>query len=64
MEQKMVEALKWMVGIFEKHNILYQLSGGAEAHLYGANRPIYDLDFDIPEESFDVIIDDIKSFCF
>jgi len=62
MEQRVFDALKWIVGILEKHNVEYVLSGGLGAQFYGSSRPLNDIDFDIPESAFDVIIDDIRDY--
>ena len=46
-QEKTVDALRWIVGILEKKNILYQISGGFAAKLYGSSRPLNDIDIDI-----------------
>jgi len=35
MKQKTINALKWIVGILEKHGIEYTISGGLGARFYG-----------------------------
>lgn len=62
MEQKVFNALKWIIGILDKHNVKYTLSGGFGAQFYGSTRPLNDIDFDIPEDDFDVILDDVKEY--
>lgn len=62
MDEKVANALRWIISIFEKHNVKYQLTGGFAAHLYGATRPINDLDLDIPEEDFPKILPDINEY--
>jgi len=61
-KEKIVTALQWILAIFNKHNISYQIAGGFAAHLYGATRHVNDIDFDIPEEDFDEIYEDVKEF--
>ena len=60
--EKVLNAFKWIVGILKKHHVKYQLSGGLAAYLYGSKRPINDIDFDMAEDDFDLIYNDIKDF--
>ncbi len=62
MEKKLLDTLKWITNILKKHDIQYQISGGLAAHVYGAQRPINDIDIDMPEDAFDIIYDEIKEF--
>lgn len=45
-----LKVLKYVSEVFEANNVPYQLTGGAAAVAYGAARPTYDLDFDVPRE--------------
>src|SRR5690348_12670369 len=45
-------ALHWIVNILKKLNINFQIAGGLAANIYGADRPLHDIDIDIPEEYF------------
>lgn len=60
MEKRTTEALRWMVGIFNKHQIPYQISGGFAARVYGSKRPLNDIDFDISERFFHLIVPEIS----
>jgi hypothetical protein len=60
--EKVINALKWIIEILNRKQIPYQISGGFAAHLYGATRPINDIDIDIPEDSFLEIINEVRSF--
>lgn len=62
MENKLLKALYWIVEILNKYNIQYNISGGFSAHLYGSKRQINDIDIDIPEEDFEKIFDDVKTY--
>lgn len=42
-------ALIWIADILKKQQIRFQISGGLAAIAYGANRPLADIDIDIPE---------------
>src|SRR5579872_4658946 len=55
-------ALVWITDILKKHHIPFQITGGLAAITYGANRPLEDIDIDIPDNQFDSIIDDVKSY--
>ena len=55
-------ALGWIVGILKKHQVPFQISGGCAAKIYGSPRELSDIDIDIPEDCFEKIIDDVKSF--
>lgn len=60
--EKTLEALKWIIHIFEKHNINYQITGGFAAKLYGSVRPLNDIDFEIQEKSFPIVLPEISKY--
>lgn len=62
MEEKTLNALRWIVGIFEAHQIQYQISGGFAAKLYGSSRLLNDIDIDISEKRFTEILPEIQSY--
>jgi len=62
MQPELETALKWIVKILNKHSIPFQIAGGFGVHLYGGRRPINDIDIDIPNEKFQDILPDIKSY--
>jgi len=62
MENKLLKALHWIIGILNKYNVQYIISGGFSAYLYGSNRKINDIDIDIPEDDFEKIYNDVKDF--
>jgi len=55
-------AFHWIVNILRKTNIPFQIAGGLAANLYGANRPLEDIDIDIPEEYFLRVKDEVKNY--
>ena len=59
---KTERAFKWIIAIFQKHEIPFQLSGGFAAKLYGSPREVRDIDFDVPTERINELIPDIKDF--
>ena len=56
------EAFAWIINVLKKHDIKFQISGGLAAKAYGCSRPLHDIDIEMPDESFNVIIDDVKEF--
>lgn len=55
-------AFHWIVNILKKFNTPFQIAGGLAAIVYGANRPLEDIDIDIPEEYFSLIKEEVKDF--
>ncbi len=62
MEEKTINALKWIVSILNKHNIPYRIGGGFAAHMYGSNRPVNDIDFSLSGKYFPIIVSEVKEF--
>lgn len=56
MEEKTLNALRWIVGILNKHQVPYRIGGGFAAHIYGSNRPINDIDISLPGKYFSAIV--------
>ena len=56
------QALIWITYILKNHHIPFQITGGLAAIAYGANRPLEDIDIDIPDNQFDIIMSDVKSY--
>ncbi len=56
------EALIWIVNILRKHNIPFHIAGGLAAKIYGSERDLADIDLDIPEEKFELIIPEVKNY--
>jgi hypothetical protein len=55
-------AFKWIIGLLQKNKIPYQLSGGFAARIYGSNRPLYDIDIEIPDKYFDKLLPYVKDY--
>ena len=62
MNNKLKNALEWIVPILKRHNIPFQISGGLAANIYGAKRPVNDIDLDIPENKMEILLPDIKKY--
>ena len=50
-------ALAWVAGILNSHNIPFQVSGGLAAKVYGSDRPLADIDIDLPDEHLPLLAD-------
>ncbi len=61
-DKKTIDALRWIVGIFNKNNIPYRIGGGFAAKMYGSSRPLNDIDFGIPEKCFPIILPEISKY--
>ncbi|MBI2463679.1 hypothetical protein HYV57_01865 [Candidatus Peregrinibacteria bacterium] len=62
MTHKLEKALKWIVCIFQKNEVPFQITGGFAAHIYGAKRQVNDIDIDIPENMMKFLIPDIQEY--
>lgn len=60
--EKQKESLQWIISIFEKHNIPFQIAGGLAAKIYGSTRPLNDIDIDIPGARIADILDDVREY--
>lgn len=60
--KKLENALKWIIPLLEKHEIPFQISGGFAAFLYGVNRPIQDIDIDLPDERMEELLPEIQPY--
>lgn len=62
MEEKTINALKWIVEILNKNKIPYRIGGGFAAHIYGSARPIRDIDITFPGKYFSMIMSDVSEY--
>lgn len=62
MEEKTINALKWIIPILNKYNIPYRIGGGFAANVYGSERPIKDIDITLSGKYFPIIMHDILEF--
>ena len=56
------QTFKWIVGILRKHGVLFIVTGGLAAKSYGSPRALNDIDIDIHDKDFELILDDIKPY--
>lgn len=50
------KTLAFLLPVFQNLHIPFQITGGLAAHIYGSNRPINDIDIDVPEDRMQEII--------
>ena len=55
-------ALIWIVDIFGKYGVPYQVEGGLAANCYGSNRELVDIDIFIPSFGFEKISKDVEGY--
>lgn len=54
------KTFKWIVNILNKYKIPFVISGGLAGKSYGSQRPLNDIDIDIHDSDFNIILNDIK----
>jgi hypothetical protein len=59
---KTEQALRWIIGILNNHRIDYQISGGFAGRMFGSKRKLNDIDIDISEKYFSLILSEIKEY--
>lgn len=62
LEEKTMNGLRWIVGILNKNKIPYRIGGGFAAHVYGATRPVNDIDISLSGKYFDIIVPEVKEY--
>lgn len=55
-------ALKWALGVLEKHQITYQIAGGLAARIYGSYRTLIDIDIEVPNGAIFTILEDLYPY--
>jgi hypothetical protein len=56
------EALIWIKAILDDEGVPYQIVGGLAARIYGATRPLIDIDMYIPRGHAEVILPRVKEY--
>jgi hypothetical protein len=62
MKEKTLNALRWIIDIFNKHNIPYRIGGGFAAHVYDSPRPINDIDISLSGSYFPIIVLEVDEY--
>jgi len=56
------KALRWIVELFRKHDIPFQIAGGFAARMYGSQRELADIDIGIPGDRFEDLFPEVKKY--
>ncbi|TSC85895.1 MAG: hypothetical protein G01um10148_803 [Parcubacteria group bacterium Gr01-1014_8] len=62
MEDKTINALRWILEILHRNEVEYQITGGLAAKIYGSPRPLNDIDIDLSGKSFPTIVPEISEY--
>lgn len=55
-------ALLWITTILTNHAVPFQISGGLAVRAYGGMRALADIDIDIAEKDFSLILEEVKPY--
>lgn len=55
-------ALDWLIPLLETNRIPFQITGGFAAHLYGAARPVNDIDIDLPTADLNHLLPEVTPY--
>lgn len=61
-EEKTLNAFKWIVGILNGRNIPYSIGGGMATYLYGSGRRVNDIDISVSGKYLPVVIPLVKEY--
>jgi len=53
-------AFRWIVEILGRRQVSFRISGGLAVRAYGSERPLADIDIDIPDDKFQDILEDVN----
>lgn len=56
------EALRWVVGLLDAHDVPFEVVGGLAARAYGATRPLADMDLYIPGAHVATVLEAAEPF--
>lgn len=59
---KIQKALDWIIPLLNSKGIPFHITGGFSAHLYGATRPINDIDIDLPTAALNALIPEVSKY--
>ena len=56
------KAFLWITDILDRNKIVYKISGGFVARIYGVNRELADIDIEVPEKDIAIIARETKPY--
>lgn len=59
---KIKTTLDWILPMLKEKGIPFYVTGGFAAHLYGATRPVNDIDIDVPADRIDSFVEALSTF--
>src|SRR5678815_3654346 len=59
---RIADALRWLLPLLDRLGARYHVTGGFAAHLYGARRPVNDIDIDLPRAAIDRLAPDVAEY--
>lgn len=59
---EILDALKWITGILDRHEVPYQAAGGLAARCYGSTRPLHDIDLYVPGRAMPELEEELKEY--
>lgn len=62
MKKNTEKAFRWVVGLLKENKIPFQISGGFAARIYGSDRPLYDIDIEVPDKFFKKLLPLVKDY--
>jgi hypothetical protein len=60
-DQQIQAAILWITSLLKHLEIRFQIAGGLAAIAYGSTRELHDIDIDISEQDFNVLLPYVKS---
>lgn len=62
MESHTQEAFSWIISLLQEHSIPFQIIGGLASKMYGATRPLADIDCTVLKESIEKLLSYVKEY--
>lgn len=62
LEEKTMKALLFVASVFDENRIPYKIGGGLAARVYGAARPVNDIDISVSGKHFPVIVPKVSAY--
>lgn len=57
-----IQALKFIIPVFEEHNITYRITGGLAGNLYGSHWELHDIDIEVARKDIELVAELFKEY--